>query len=162
MILFSSAKAIVFFSIFLGKKNASWKYMCYCQYHWNVLGWVSASGFVSDCIGGIDAEIERLKLVKEKLEGRSGSNQNSWDKSLTWATYAGKSDQEVLADIDSDGNGLVTKDELKNFLVLMTGTELDDIGNAEIDVLWNQLGLQDTIAIAGQVLIGGICGYHLG
>merc|ERR1711990_298353 len=50
--------------------------------------------------------------------------------------------------IDTNGDGRVTKDELKNFLVTLTGAELDDIGNAEIDVLWNKLGLEETINIA--------------
>jgi len=89
-----------------------------------ILGCNASTKFVQ----GIDSEIEQLQQVRDKLEG--------------------KSVEELVAMIDTNGDGRVTKNELKNFLVTLTGAELDDIGNAEIDVLWNKLGLEETINVA--------------
>merc|ERR1719153_1917286 len=59
---------------------------------------------------------------------------------------AGKSDLEVAAMMDTNGDGKLAKDELKQGVVDLRGTELDGIASEEIDMVWeNLLGSEDVV-----------------
>merc|ERR1712212_205353 len=82
-----------------------------------LLGFTNANEEIDNIL---EEELEVLKLVKQKL--------------------AGKSDAELAAMMDQNGDGKLTKNELKEGLVDLTGNaELDDIANDELDLLWSHL-----------------------
>merc|ERR1712133_67083 len=51
----------------------------------------------------------------------------------------GKSDQGIASIMDKNGDGDLTKEKVKQGLVDLTEVELEEISNAEIDLLWDRL-----------------------
>ena len=67
---------------------------------------------------------------------------------------AGKSDLEVAAMMDTNGDGELTKDELKHGVVDLKGIALDKITSDEIDLVWDTvLGSTAVIDLQGGIVI---------
>merc|ERR1719187_2028115 len=62
----------------------------------------------------------------------------------------GKSDEEIAAMLDKNGDGVLSKEELKQDLVDMTDVAFDEVDNDELNLGWDSLvGPKETIDMKG-------------
>merc|ERR1712135_215825 len=67
----------------------------------------------------------------------------------------GKSDEEVAAMMDKNGDGVLSKEELKQDLVDMTDVAFDEVDIDELNLVWDSLvGPKETIDIEGSSDLG--------
>merc|ERR1712135_100193 len=126
-----------------------------------------------------EVDIDELNLVwdslvgpKETIDMKGGSDMGEYLDELTMdmgdeldteilalknlrQNIVGKSDEEVAAMMDKNGDGVLSKEELKQDLVHMTDVAFDEVDIDELNLVWDSLvGPKETIDIEGSSDLG--------